>query len=190
MPVAPIPQEVLDQQQHEALVEATLAYPPPGNVAAATTYHDQGEIRYRDRRYRTRPTDWRTGARLSLLRTEYRQLMLSPVTAETKTQVLLVLQAIVDLLATLVIRPWWRRWRRVRPGRGVFQDAESHELETLLDFFSQARTRSPVSVRASVEAPGWLLPTIGMPGSFSPVGIHATWRRTVTPVAGVTTLTA
>jgi hypothetical protein len=181
MPKGPIQPAVLDALQARALHRAALRQPPPANVEAATTAHDEGLVEYRGRVYRLRPVDYRTGLRLQVLDFELKQLHLHQPTPEVAAQALLVLDAMIALLDALVIRPWWHRLLRRR--WSLFHDAEEGELRALAGFFSPARMRFPVSVRGSVRAPAWVQPTWQTGSPSSRVGIRAGWRRTAIPAA-------
>jgi hypothetical protein len=184
MPAGPIQPAVLDARQRAQYVAALDAAPPPANLDAATTAHDEGEIIYRGRRYRTRPTPYRAGVMLAALDFERRQLEVAVPSAEVLRQMLRVLDAQTEIVAGLVRWPRWRAWlgRRAHP----FRDPERGELEALVAFFSSARTRSPVYGRVSVRAPRWLQP-IWATGSVNlRVGIHAGWRRARPAAIGTT----
>jgi hypothetical protein len=176
---APIPAEQVEQWQADIRQKDGVAQ-PPANAEAATTFHDDGQLTYRGRTYRTRTASYREGLRLHALNFDLRQVLQQEPTEAVLRETLRVIDAMLGLMWSLVRWPWTLRHFGANP----FLDAEVTEVQALADFFSPARMRSPVEGWVSVRAPAWLRSTIPTNTSPSLIGIRASWRRTVTRVAG------
>lgn len=181
MPVyAPTEQQFRDTA-HALFGSMALKQPPRGNLEAATTAHDTARVNVRGRWYTVAPLSYRHGLWLQTLEEELMRLGLYEPSRETRVQEEAVYEAMVDLFAQIIHRPWWTRWRR-----NPFVGLSVPEIRGLSSFFSHIPTTSPVVAQASTKAPEWVQQTWPTRSDCLRVGIHAGWPATAIPAVSGT----
>lgn len=199
-PLKPRPAEEIEAENAEFREQLAAREPWLANLEAATTQHDDGELRFRGRRYRIPPVPYRNGLQIQVLDRMvawcYREL--GKLEKEGKT-------ALDDPLARWLaeqldkgydalaaeywqcVRPLglWHRvtwWCRGNP----FLDPTEVEMGVLAQSFLKARTICRVQVSRSIRAPRYLRTTWPTNSPISPVTIPPSLRRQVGRAVGGT----
>lgn len=199
-PLKPRRAEELEAEHQEFREQLAAREPWLANLEAATTQHDDGELRFRGRRYRIPPVPYRNGLQIHVLDRLvawcFREL--GKLEKEGKTALDDALgRWLAEQLAKsyealageywAVVKPvglWHRltwRWRG-----NPFLDATEQEIKELAQLFLAARTICRVRAVTSIWAPPYLRMTSTTSGMPSPLAIPPSLRRKVGRAVGGT----
>ncbi len=179
MAIQPVPEEQLRSTQDELLRRALDRAGPVVNLQAATTAHDTLRLKYHGRWYTVPYVRFRAYLELVTLRSKltlaWASLDREQPQPEVLGEILTLSTTALDIMGTLIKWRWWQV-------RNPLADAEPEEFEALLDFFSTARTRSPVRADPSTRAhpyfrqtwaTRWPILSLTSPDGLGPMGHRA-----------------